>query len=136
MAKNRIKALVLLSSGTLVTLFLLYRNGALDNYFAAEDDPLQTSPNGGPFNALGTDTTIKPKLDTNFVLIPSSKSMVLIDKRTNKPVPDSLLKKKPVTDTAPRTRMIGGSKSVMIIDPKKYELPKPDSNKKKKKKDQ
>lgn len=134
MRKPWIKALVLISSGSLVALFLLYRNGTFDKYFAAEDEPIpiQTSSNGGPFNALNADTTIKPKLDTNFVLIPSSKSMVLIDKRTNKPVPDSLLKKKPVTDTAPKTRMIGGSKSVMIIDTKKYEPPKTDSSKKKK----
>lgn len=134
MPQKWLRALALLSSGTLVIIFLMYRTGELDRYLFPEPE-WQTSPNGGPIgNKINRDTTILPKKDSVPVHLYSSKSMIVVDKLPKQPkFPDSLFKpKKPVDSSlAPtQTPMIPGTKSAIIIDPKRFKQKRKDSTKK------
>ena len=131
------KMLVLASSVSLVILFLLYRAGSFDRYLQP-DNNMQSSPNGGPFNtAARTDTTILPKKDTTPLILPSSKSGIIVDKKPLQPAfPDTIFTKPAAKDTTPPkpTRILSSSKSVIIIDQQKFRVQQPDTTIKKKKK--
>ena len=128
------KGLALLSSASLVIFFLLYRAGTFDNCLESGEPDWQTSPNGGPFRANGTDTSIKPKKDTVLTILPSSKSAMVVEIRA--PLIKDTLPAKTVDSITPPTRFMGGSKSVIIIDNKIRKKAKKDSLKRKLKKEQ
>lgn len=135
MSQKWFRTLALLSSGSLVILFLLYRSGSLDRFIYPEQE-WQSSPNGGPIgNRSTSDTTIKPKKDSTPVYLYSSKSVIVVEKWSKTPkFPDSLFKPSKLPDSilAPKERpMIHGTKSAIIIDNRKFKRKKRDSTKQK-----
>ena len=118
------KVITLLSSLSLVTLFLLYRVGTFDtlNNLPA----LQSSHNGGSINQSTIDTT-KLKKDSNKpMMLPSSKVIILTDK---KPTIIDSLEKKPAKNkyTKGESEILSSSKSAIIFKPEKTTKNNPDS---------
>jgi hypothetical protein len=118
------KVITLLSSLSLVTLFLLYRVGTFDTL---NNSPvLQSSHNGGSINQSTIDTT-KLKKDSNSpMMLPSSKVIILTDK---KPTFIDSLEKKPakIKYTKGESEILSSSKSAIIFKPEKTTKINPDS---------
>lgn len=112
-----LKALTLFSFAFFIVSFLLYRMGKLDDLMPGKKASLQTSPNGGSINVNTTKTdTTKPlkKDSTERLRFPSSKSMVIIDKK--KPArPDST--KKNEKKKLKEFEIMSSSKSALIFRP-------------------
>ena len=105
-----IKALTLLCFALLITSFLLYRTGKLDGLLYGQT-PTRTNP--------AQKDTIAPPIDSaRHLFIPSSKSLVLINKNTG--FLDSIVKKsgaKPGFKSKQEVLMMSSSKSAIIIPP-------------------
>ena len=114
---NLLKALTICCFVFFIDSFLLYRTGKLDDMLPGNNPSLQTSPNGGSLNVIPTkaDTTKPLKKDsTERLRFPSSKSMVIIDKKkTTKS--DSTKKNK--ERTLRELEVMSSSKSAMIFRP-------------------
>lgn len=118
MAKSSFKkGITLLSSLSLVTLFLLYRIGAFDKSFLSSQGSLLTSHNGGNIISSSMDTTKSKKDNTKPLMLSSSKVLILTDIQPN--LLDSL-KKKPATYKYPKREIeiLSSSKSTIIFKPK------------------
>ncbi len=112
-----IKLITLLSSISLVTVFLLYRVGFFENLTIGEQNNLQTSHNGGKFNSLKVNTIENKKDSSKSLMLSSSKFMILTDKKST--FLDSL-KKKSLKNKYPNnpTEILSSSKSAIIFKPK------------------
>lgn len=108
------KGLVLLSSVTLVIVFLLYRGGSFDKTDTAYLSTAQINPNGGVINQVIKDTPKIKKDSLSFLLMASSKSMVLA--QTGPVITDTSQKKKPLLPKT-ETSMFSSSKSSIIFTP-------------------
>jgi len=110
------KAITLLSSLSLVTLFLLYRVGAFDKSPLNDQAALQSSHNGGNINPSTIDTTGPKRDSTKLLMLSSSKVLILTDK---KPTFLDSLKKKPAKYKYPKseTEILSSSKSAIIFKP-------------------
>lgn len=117
------KKLTLLSSVSLVTLFLLYRTSAFDNASLNNKTALQTSHNGGSINAIISDTTQPGKDTTHPLMLSSSKVLILTDKTLYS------LKEKPAKNLFPKTEadILSSSKSSIIFRPEQPFKPGPDT---------
>jgi hypothetical protein len=111
-----IKGLTLLSSLSLVTLFLLFRIGAFDKPSFSNQNSFQTSHNGGNINPLSIDTIKSKKDSIKPLMFSSSKVLILTDK---KPTFLDSLKKKPTRYKYPKieTEILSSSKSAIIFKP-------------------
>jgi hypothetical protein len=110
------KAFTLFSSLSLVTLFLLYRIGAFEEPSSINQTSLQISHNGGNINPSNIDTTIPKKDSTEPLIFPSSKVIILTDR---KPSFLDSLRRKPFTYKYPKseTEILGSSKSGIVFKP-------------------
>ncbi len=111
-----IKAITLLSFVFFITLFLLYRTGKFDAFLSNEESPLQTF-NDNISHSSKIDTLIPKKDSSQRLMFPSSKSIVLSDKRIG--LRDSLYKKNQSTPFKRKKSelMMSSSKSGTIIKP-------------------
>ena len=111
------KGLTLFGFVFLLTSFLLYRTGKFDSIINNSLSPLQTSPNGAAINAANADT-LKPKNDTLEKLrLSSSKSIVLIEKKST--YFDSIKNKyKRDNNRVKEKELLPGSKSAYIFRPR------------------
>jgi hypothetical protein len=110
------KVLTLLSSITLVTLFLLYRVGYFDNASLLNQSEFQSSHNGGTVTST-PNNPLKPKKDTSKqLMLSSSKVLILTDK---KPIFLDSLKNKSNKTKYPKneTEILSSSKSAIIFKP-------------------
>ncbi|MGG9962911.1 hypothetical protein [Ferruginibacter sp. SUN106] len=117
-----VKALTLFSFIFLITAFLLYRTGSFETYLSGKGSDLQTSHNGGTIKPARLDSLLPSTMDSSErLMMYSSKSMVLVDKKIN--LFDSIIKKKkkfPEWATPPV--IMSSSKSGMIFTPKETKL--------------
>lgn len=76
-----IKALTLTTFFGLLGLFLLYKTGNFDSYIYNDEDPIQSSHNGGAMkgNKKAKDSAQRRKDSLNRTRMYSSKSMVITD---------------------------------------------------------
>ena len=110
-----IKALTLLSFTFLISIFLLYREGRFNKYLQNEDSPMQTSHNGGTIASAKSDSSKDKKDSMQLVLLSSSKSMILIDK---KPLAGGSLKTSKKTNRQLTTSgILSSSKSGVVFTP-------------------
>ena len=111
------KGLTLLGFIFLLTLFLFYRTGKFDAIINNSLSPLPTSPNGAAMNVAKADT-LKPKNDTLEKLrLSSSKSIVLIEKKST--YADSIKNKyKRDNKKVKEKELLPGSKSAYIFRPR------------------
>lgn len=110
------KAITLLSSLSLVILFLSYRVGTFDTTSLNDKPALQTSHNDGNITPSPIDTT-KPKNDSvNPLMISSSKVLILTDK---KPTFLDSSRQKLLKYKYPKseTEILSSSKSAIIFKP-------------------
>jgi uncharacterized membrane protein len=120
------KGLTLLSSLTLVTLFLLYRTGIFDRSLLNNQNSLQTSHNGGTINPGGINKTKNRKDSIDPLLFSSSKVMILTDKTPN--YVDSIRKfSAKYKYQKNETEILSSSKSSIIFKPKQTSKFNPDS---------
>lgn len=90
--------------------------GKLDDLIPGKKTTLQTSPNGGSINTTKADTTKPLKKDsTERLRLPSSKSMIMIDKK--KPA-NSDSTKKNKEKKLKELEIMSSSKSAMIFRPR------------------
>jgi hypothetical protein len=110
------KGLTLLSSLSLVILFLLYRVGTFDKSDLSSQASLQTSHNGGNINPSTIDTPSAKKDSVKPLMLSSSKVLILADK---KPTFLDTLKKNPFKYRYPKseTEILSSSKSAIIFKP-------------------
>jgi len=100
-----------------ITAFVLYRAGTFDKYLSSESS-VQTSPNGGNVSTGGIDTLPKTTKDSSHsqrLMLSSSKSLVLIDRKLS--LSDSISLKRTI-DSANDLRkriMLSSSKSGHVI---------------------
>lgn len=124
MKKSKIfKVIALVNFIALLTVFLLYRNGSFDRYIFNDANNNFTSPNGGVGAKNNNDST---KVKTDSLLrqrMSSSKSLVIID---NVKLKDDTTKSKKDAVRIQRKqepiRMMSGSKSGAIIEPKLFNV--------------
>ena len=111
-----LKGLILISSVSLVTAFLLYRAGIFNKVSGQRNSDLQMSNNNVIVETNLNDTT-KPITDSPHKLIlPSSKSLVLTD---NKTIFSDSSRRRPVKGSVPKTEreILSSSKSGIILKP-------------------
>jgi len=110
-----VKALTLLSFTFLISVFLLYREGRFNKYLLNESSSLQTSHNGGTITSNQGDSTKAKKDSLPQLLLSSSKSIILIDKKRGGTgvTPKNL--RQPVHK--PVTEIMSSSKSTTIFRP-------------------
>lgn len=106
-----IRTLTLISFASLIILFLLYRSGRL---FSAEKE-LQTSHNGGVLVTARQDSLPK-KTNKRATMLPSSKTMVLVDEE-EKMMQDSLKQKKEAINFQLPKDLLSSTKSTIIFSP-------------------
>lgn len=111
-----IKAFILLSFISLITLFLLYRTGKFDKYVLNERSELQSSPNGGFIPSNKKDTTKSKNYFADKLRLSSSKFIILSDKTPS--FLDSAKKRiKLPYIQPPNEQMMSSSKSAIIFTP-------------------
>jgi hypothetical protein len=110
------KGLTLLSFVTLISAFLLYRVGWFDRYLQNNNSAIQTSHNGGTINTPQNDTLKPIKDTTQKLLLSSSKSVVLTDRKYGF-IDSYLVKKKYIKPKPAKTEMLSSSKSAIIFHP-------------------
>jgi hypothetical protein len=110
-----IQGLTLLSFIFFLAAFVLYRMGKFDSYLYSNNSQFQTSPNGGNIGQGPTDTVPRKAMDSVKVMMYSTKSMVLIDKKPR--FLDSIKQKKRLDsiNKRPRKIMMSSSKSGYIF---------------------
>jgi hypothetical protein len=114
--KTLFKGIALTNFVVLMTLFLLYRNGSLEDYFHTEPEITITSSNGGT-PAKTAEIVPQQKYDSvKFERLSSSKTIILVDHLKNKPVEF----KADSTIPAEQKRIFYGSKSGIIVEPKVF----------------
>lgn len=146
-----IQASTLLLFVSLISGFLLYRTGKLDNWFSHDREILQGSPNGGIIGATGTDTIPTPYSDSLRKLtlrMSSSKSMTLTDSPVfdtsllrkameEQRIIDSITSRNKISDR--NDQRMSSSKSLILVKPRpiaqKVDTLRYDSSKTKKQKD-
>lgn len=110
-----LKGITLVSSVSLVTLFLMYRSGSF--YPVAERDTatLQASPNGGVVQSNNTDSTPPVKDPREALRMSSSKLLILTD-GTNRFI-DSIIKasEKPIKLSKKDLKLLSSSKSAAVF---------------------
>lgn len=128
------KGFALINFIGLVTLFLLYRNGSLDNLIIHQPINYFLSPNGG-VEARNINDTTKVEFDSlNHPKITSSRPPAIIDKLvpeeiTMNPNQDSAsIKEK--DDHGRLNRVMSSSKSGVIIEAKKFTISEKKKNRK------
>lgn len=112
-----VKALALSSSMVLVTTFLLYRAGKLDSLFSSQEPAMQTSPNGGAMASNQVDTLPIKKDTAQKTMLPSSKVLILTDKKKYEITDTSKKKPKAKPINPKRTTIMSSSKSAYMFEP-------------------
>jgi len=113
------KVLTLASFITLISLFVIYRGGYLDNFFEREDQTMQTSPNGGIISQKDNNT-IQTKKDSSQkvkTMLSSSKSVIITD-NVNFVTDTTIKKKDSIKLSNEEIELMGSSKSAIIFKPK------------------
>jgi len=104
---------------SLTSAFILFRMGKFDEYLSAESSIVPTSNDNEVIAVDKTDTIPPLQADSiSNIIMSSSKSIVLIDKK-RRYLDTSGIKKKPAPVKLSKTEMLSSSKSAIMIDPEK-----------------